>query len=719
MYLTSLFAYTAYGNALTLKDLGVFVPQISAIANTGELDDRKEFSEFVSLISVLEEFAISGITMLLSGLEWRSFIVFISPEYYSFYEYLLKGVNSDIIKILNPDSLRFFPSNYSISDFASYTSHFSFALQSRCRLYMILSSNPIPILEGLYKIGLRQGDIITLWYKALVSSSILSQSSLLPTHIKSLLTSSLLVTFQEWETSLGRSLKKVLKTKYKDPSCMCATYDSFTVIHNSIKYLIATGEDFEDYEILIKTMRNQRFIGCLGNIYFNSDNNHWPGMKLLFQQLVLDEKNENFEIFDVLVADVLAIRTVSVINQPQWTGFEAIPSNFISFGDCGFNPRIRSDCWTGRLLRLAGFGAFFLTCLNFSVLGGREFRKKFRKFEVGSVISNSDLLMMMFFGFEGFQFICLEPDYGLFDGTLHNVHKFLAFRVNEYFVLQFEEFWRFYLVVVVFSNMMTLITIFKIQTHPTLPKANPPNPSKSFTLPLLPLLPFISCHILFIPLNYLLLNILNCNNSTSSTLTSCYHESDCNQNCYSGRHLLYLLIGLFTSLTYSAVSSYSRIPSESLLPNINLRTNPVYLSYLNIFQAFILLIRVILSEFSQIISGFVLSFLLILFAFYTFYYKSYNLDRLRVLQTFVLLLSGISLLCSSLYVMTGKSWLFVNLAIACFVFAAAVAAALIKKLPLGFLSQEGVSVERLVRFQFGVVQDGAFEGWGGGRSKVG
>ena len=69
--------------------------------------------------------------------------------------------------------------------------------------------------------------------------------------------------------------------------------------------------------------------------------------------------------------------------------------------------------------------------------------------------------------------------------------------------------------------------------------------------------------------------------------------------------------------------------------------------------------------------------------------------------------------------MTGKSWLFVNLAIACFVFAAAVAAALIKKLPLGFLSQEGVSVERLVRFQFGVVQDGAFEGWGGGRSKVG
>ena len=125
--------------------------------------------------------------------------------------------------------------NFSSSDIPEYKEYFDFALESRCRLYMILSSNPGPILEGLYDADIRKGEFMTLWHGDFINSQLLNSSEPHFYKIKELIQGTILFTVKEWEGNLGKKLKRDLTSLHIYPNNMCSTYDSFSVIHNSIK----------------------------------------------------------------------------------------------------------------------------------------------------------------------------------------------------------------------------------------------------------------------------------------------------------------------------------------------------------------------------------------------------------------------------------------------------------------------------------------------------
>lgn len=152
-FLTGLYLTGAYGNALTLRKLGIKLPQVSAFSNSELLDNSENFPEYFSLSPTAQEYMATGLNVILSTFNWKSFILFITPDFLENYIQLLGGTSLQEAKVLNPENLRIFPLNYSRSDFKEYEDYFLFALKSKCRLFNIICNNPGPILEGLYDVG--------------------------------------------------------------------------------------------------------------------------------------------------------------------------------------------------------------------------------------------------------------------------------------------------------------------------------------------------------------------------------------------------------------------------------------------------------------------------------------------------------------------------------------------------------------------------------------
>ena len=90
------------------------------------------------------------------------------------------------------------------------------------------------------------------------------------------------------------------------------------------------------------------------------------------------------------------------------------------------------------------------------------------------------------------------------------------------------------------------------------------------------------------------------------------------------------------------------------------------------------------------------------------------MGRVRVLQSTVLVMSGIGIFFSALGVVFGFNQVLVGLPFVFMIGVLIFATTAVRKLPPGFLSEKGVSIQSLVKFQFGkkiesVFKDSFFE----------
>jgi hypothetical protein len=325
------------------------------------------------------------------------------------------------------------------------------------------------------------------------------------------------------------------------------------------------------------------------------------------------------------------------------------------------------------------------------------------------MISISDMLFIVCYVFEFFQYISLEPKGGLFGITLKKVNSFLAFSFPYYFDLKFDNFWRFYsLLIGVAASFGILATISIIDTRRSRRIFN----SNDQIVDIIRLFMEFMMHTCYLPVISLLLEITRCTNSTGEALSSTYFKYDCLESCYSGRHKIYLIFGISSLFLYSATSSYSKIFLESINPEINLRTSPNYLTILSIFQVLILTVKIVSREYSETISGFLISGLFLLFTIYTYFSKCFNLERVRIMQVSLIFMSFWGLLFSTLFSTQNFQKAF---GILCYVAVVAILGlSIARKYPKGFLDQRGISIKTLVKFQFSgnaniIFQDSIFK----------
>ena len=698
-YLSNFLADAAKGNLVALQSLSKQIPQVSPLAVSVELENITAFPNLLKLGSQEEFYALSCVRIL-QNLRWKDIIFFGSDEsdYMSSIISTIELFNKGQVNIINPPNLRIFRSNYTRDDFEQYKEFFQFAKRSKCRIFFFSATNTKFIIEGLYDIGLRKGDLIMITDG---SVNDILREDIEEKYMKKrteLLVGSLLYAFVEWEGELGKILKNEMSGMFDDISFMCLTYDTVSVVKNSIEHLIAIGEDFEDPIKLSESMRVQKFKGCLGDVYFNPETNFRASWLLSFKQFKYNKTTEKYISEDFILFSTFSDVPIRYISEPQWpTDDNTIPGNYIEYSECGFDDRLVRKSEKSQNMIFIISSILLIISGIFAFWSWRFFSDCYFELKENQEMNLNDYFYLLFFLFEFFELISLGPKNGIFSFALKRTEFLLAVDLTTYFEYTFEKFWILYLVILVVTYAFIFLSLIAFFISRELLKEN-------YFLSKLQdlsdvLLPIIG-HLGFHPLISLLINICLCEEAIGENLDESFLDNDCSQFCYTGKHKVYLVAGIIAAVGFLTVGVFLRPYWESIQFCLNLRTKTWYLSVLSVFQTLCILCRKSLKTYDEATPGFIISCLIVILILITALKKPFNYSRVAIYQLTSLAMALWSLLVSSVFVyLSGNSIMVPVLVVGLFVILG-FGLLISTKYQKLFISQTYNPIPGLIRFQF-------------------
>ena len=426
------------------------------------------------------------------------------------------------------------------------------------------------------------------------------------------------------------SVKVTSQTTY-----LCMTYDSISIFKHSINHLLMLGEDYDDPEILIKSMRLQRLTGCMGDIFFLTDSNSVATFKLGLGQLKYNISTSSLYISFFATSNKYNTQIIEYSQRIEWPDeLDTAPLNYIDFGTCGIDERLIRPSKIGKNIFIILSAIFFTASLFSAWLSTKVFKYSITHIEKDKSPSLSDYWTLFYMIIQLFQILALGQS-RLFKFSGLTVHKLLGMNWISLYNYDFLHFWKlmnFYIYLIYLYILFVLVTIkteSKIfESFYLIGKL------KDFIDVLIPIIG----HFLFIPLISNLMNIFNCFNAVGDDIEDSYLESDCKVFCYQGMHLLYSYFVGIGLLFYITFSIFYRPCWDRMQVCLNIRTKTVYYSIQSIFQVSVVLVNAGAPvEFGDF-EGFAVAFLVSVFLILTISIKPYNYERGYILQKICLIL---------------------------------------------------------------------------------
>ena len=129
----------AYGNYVTLSNLGLKIPQISPFASDDSVDNKTTMPYLLKLSVATEEY-FSNAFIFIKSLGWTNVVVLATDDntHYNQYLYTVAYAFYSGVKIVNPSNKQMLPWNYTRNDFYTYKSYFQAAKDTGCRIFIIV-----------------------------------------------------------------------------------------------------------------------------------------------------------------------------------------------------------------------------------------------------------------------------------------------------------------------------------------------------------------------------------------------------------------------------------------------------------------------------------------------------------------------------------------------------------------------------------------------------
>ena len=633
-HITSFFGMSLKGNIDTLNGLGKVVPHISPIGGAEMFEDKTAYPQLLMLHTKLS-WLLATQLILLKNLGYSELIIISSKddaESYKNYLGYIETIKAFGLKVLNEERLRFLPFSYNRTTFSEYKGMFEELRNLRCSFFFITVQRFLPFtLEALYDVGFRKGQFV---YIAETPHIGLLYGIEEPyyTKRKELIQGGLAVTYREWVGKFGESVKAELKSMFPDVNLMCLTYDTVVVLKEAINYVISIGEDYDEYEKLMKAMRINRIVGCLGNIQFERDGNSRYSAQLVLKQLYFNETLNILMTEDIAYVDRFGSNFFTQLTGFVWPTGEA-PPNIREISKCDLDDYQISD--SNEAMRILYIICAVLLLIT-AITAGVTLKKQsisFTYLENTQVSHINDKVFISYFWLEIFQWISLGPDQKSFEQVFQNIHNLISFNIIAYFNLEDEKFWKAFFAIfgiICFCVLLCMLLICKAPEK--FPRFKVLQVLHEFSLSFLP----IFLHFLFIPVLSLLLNIFMCNNKIGDDLSDSYMDKDCHTFCYSGSHkVIAALTGLLLA-AYVIVAVPYRVFWEALIPELHLRTKPKFNLVLSLSQALGVVLYKVLQHQNQTVLGSLLCVLLACMIILIVTYKPYNYERVKVTHSFTL-----------------------------------------------------------------------------------
>lgn len=658
-YLTSLSSIGTKGNYKTLKYLKIEIPQLSPLSLIEELNNKTEYPNLLKLGMSNYDYGESFLLFLLS-FNWNSIIFFGSNDTaykLQYFEYLniLKSIK---VKIVNPEEFRLFPETLSREQLADYKEYFEFAKSSKCRIYLLATPFSGMLLEGLYDVGLRKEDVIVYAGTSIYYSMSEVTESKYKEKRQEFLVGINIFTYKEWIGELGEKLYgEITSIIPYEPTYLCITYDSVSVLKYSINHLLNLGEDYESTEILMKSMRLQRLTGCMGTIFFLSDSNVVATFQVGLGKLIFNKTSNQYFISFYATSNKYDTQIIKYSKEIEWpSGEDSAPSNFIDFGVCGLDERIVRPSQKGKTIVIIISCLISMISVICAWLSTKIFTYDLYQIEKGREASLSDYSIIFYMFLQSFQILALGSNNGVFKYANIKIHKLIGMNWISLYDLEFFKFWKIINMYLILSYIYILLMLIperiRARCFGSVYLLSRFNDLIDISLPIIG-------HYLFIPVVSSLMSIFSCSNATGDDLIDSYLDRDCNMRCYSESHLRYSYSSGIALFLYVVLSVLYRPDWDMKQVSLSIITKVNYYAVQSVFQVLIVTIQTVFDMYSLIYSGVINGIIIILFFLYTIKSKPYNYERGYLVQKYFLMLTSWCVLLASFFDIVRNKTIFV------------------------------------------------------------
>lgn len=620
------FLSTAWSSS-TVPYLNYFYPRpIVSIDTTLGLSNETMYPTFTRVVSSSSYWAFV-IANFINVNGWKKIVVLTSdaPKLIALYNAFLGYADIFGFEIMNDVDHRIIGLNYDRSHFDLEKETFQHCADTGARIYAFLCSVPdqFYIVEGLYDIGLRRGDVQIISQAITGANIFASETPENAAKREELMMGSLGCYTAEWIGDYGKEMEQLLIEFFGSfTSFKCVSFDQAMLMMRSIGNLVNNGYDYEDPALLNKYLRQTRFTGCSGSVSIGQGTNDRSNQAALL--LNLFTKNETWVEQPAVIFDPASQTPFEITQTVVWCdGTSNVPNDYRFSLNCPFDE-------TKAKTSSEGLKVLYIICFLIAVVTSavsiwmlRVFPKdNYEELNSKKIITAQDMAVYAMIVIEIFQYISL--------GTTPSDSSSVISTLSEVFGLNFKNFlsvtdrvyWTMISGMIISLWIWVILCITIICRNRNFPcfRSDKLNFIDFISEYLMPLIGDIG----FIPIISVLMNLYVCNLTIEGGLTKSYNEHDCGQFCWVGRHLTMVIISLFSLAVYIPLHLYLRPLWQNFQSTINIKTYSKHMVFKSIFQIFVIVLSKTLAYSNKYAFGFLYSAALLIYGVFLIRFPAYN-----------------------------------------------------------------------------------------------
>jgi ABC-type branched-subunit amino acid transport system substrate-binding protein len=584
-----------------MQSLNITTPNVGSAATSASLSDPKKFSRFVRIVSSSNMMANSYMLFLRQYKYTRVNLVYSNETFgRGFGAYMTSVIEAAGIEIVNSEASRAVPidmaNTFNSSD-PSHTLPANEVLASQIRPLIALLSFPykVPLFSSLKNAGLSKEDLVIIEhgsYKA--SFEDLDEQS--KAELVDLLEGQLYVYYSAYVGSLGQEVKESLFSKYayNATESECLHYDGAKFILTALKAALLRGEDYEDSAVMLSELRKARFTGCSGYIAISSDSNDRREVAADLNNLI--RQGEDFIENKVMTILFTSSHPITVHDSIKWPdGSELVPKiNRLNYEDCPFPEEYRHNFDEGTVLEYAALLAFAGVSVCIGILLFWRLQRTEREISETDRESLIDIIMQYLVFLEAMQLCYKGPSFDSFFASGTTFLSLSCFGFTEIIDADQEGYWSAVYLAITGIGFMVLCSLFLWLKQLSCRVNETIEDFSSIFVPVLGslcLLPFVS----------VFLDIFICTQAAGPDKDNLdYSDSflmrDCNESCWEGRHLTYIVITSFIIPLLQAALTLALTMWQIQEDTLHIVVHPKFLALKLTFRVLVAVIGTLLRK---------------------------------------------------------------------------------------------------------------------------
>ncbi|CAG9332926.1 unnamed protein product [Blepharisma stoltei] len=628
------------GSMKSFKQLNLTFPIVSASNLDASLNSTTIFPMYMRVTASFS-YMYSLVPIFIRALGWEKVAVIYQNDTWglSGYHYLTQGIKNHHISLVNPENTRAIPPSLDRNGVKEYSSLLQGIIDSQARFLISILLYPTAyyIFEEFYDLGLRQGDLV-IFTTVSDLTTFSAYDYAFSYKILEIAVPIITIYGQCWVGPLGEKALTQISKSYGGliNSYSCFYFDSVYLIAYALDFMINRGLDYTDPDKLQKTMRNQQFYGCTGQVNIEKGSN--------------DRIIQSFEIVANKLGDNGNITTyIMGYFRPQSTQLITIQEPMIytdgsttkpadlrnSNNECPFPSRLARTFAKGRAL---AFGICFAVAL-ISLIITIYIWKKWWKFSIEPLtikeeICVQDVILAGTIIIEFFQFSSMGPDFSAIDSTYADISDSFSLSLDHILRLRNGVFW------IVANAVFASIGLWVILCSVVLFRLDEKFPM-SFVFRNLGtlsdyLMPILG-DLCFIPFISVCLDIFLCDQSIGDNFTDSFLAADCYYFCWKDEHLVYAVFSIIALIAYEPLAVFCRPLWQELQPILHVKAVPLFLMVKTMVQIALIVMNKTVKRAQSILHGILFLIVMSFYIIFLFKFKPYNYARFSWWQTLILI----------------------------------------------------------------------------------